>query len=277
MDHRDDTKDEERESSPEEAKDAESRESDEEESDDEDRDSPAAPPPKSEARSSKGSKLGRLAREQRENKARAREEQKQAAARQVLIRTIGAAVLALAAGLAIGWFGHDARAKAKLRSESSPAAAGSGGPCDVWQEKICVNSGDRSAACQQAKGATELMTPGTCETALGSVPATLEKIKAARASCDTLVNKLCTDLPQGSAACQMVKERASSFPADRCKGMLDEYPQVLAQLKMLDEQGGMMGRPQMAPPGAPPGAHAPPGGMPRGAPPGAVPQGEPHP
>ncbi len=40
-----------------------------------------------------------------------------------------------AAGLAAGWFGHDARAKAKLR-ESGPVAAGSSGPCKEWEEDL---------------------------------------------------------------------------------------------------------------------------------------------
>ena len=111
------------------------------------------------------------------------------------------AVLALAAGGAAGWFGHVAQAKAMLRADSAPAAAGSAagsGPCGAWEKQICKGGGDESAACQQAKGATELLTPSTCEAALGSMPATLAKIKASRVPCETLVSKLCADLPPGS-------------------------------------------------------------------------------
>src|SRR5687768_10057432 len=111
------------------------------------------------------------------------------------------AVLALAAGGAAGWFGHIAQAKATLRADAGPAPAGSGagsGPCKAWEKKVCAGGGDESAACQQAKGATELLTPSTCESALEAMPATLAKIKAARVPCETLVSKLCTDLPPGS-------------------------------------------------------------------------------
>jgi hypothetical protein len=181
------------------------------------------------------------------------------------------AVVALAAGGAAGWFGHIEQAKAMLRADSAPAAAGSAsasGPCRSWEKQICASGTEQSAACQQAKAATELLTPATCEAALQAMPATLAKIKAGRVPCETLVGKLCTDLPPGSATCQMVKERTPSFPSERCREMLGTYDTVLAEVKMLDEQVGQMGHGM--PGGMPPGA-MPPGAMP----PGAAPPGHP--
>jgi hypothetical protein len=181
------------------------------------------------------------------------------------------AVVALAAGGAAGWFGHIEQAKAMLRADAAPAAAGSAsasGPCRSWEKQICASGAEQSAACQQAKAATELLTPATCEAALQAMPATLAKIKAGRVPCETLVGKLCTDLPPGSATCQMVKERTPSFPSERCREMLGTYDTVLAEVKMLDEQVGQMGH------GMPGGM--PPGAMPQGAmPPGAAPPGHP--
>jgi hypothetical protein len=166
-------------------------------------------------------------------------------------------VIALAAGGAAGWFGHIQQAKAQAQrvdSAAAPAGSGAAGPCGNWQEKICASSGATSAACQQAKGAMELLTPSTCETALGVMPATLARLKAARASCDNLVKKLCADLSQGSATCEMVKERTPSFPAKRCDEMLKNYDAVIGELKSMDAQGGPggQGAPGM-PPGMPPG------------------------
>jgi len=174
---------------------------------------------------------------------------------------VGAACL----GAAGGWFGHEAQAKAKLRAESAPAASGSAapsGPCGAWQEKICTGSGDKSAACAEAKAATDLLTPSTCELALQSVPATLAKVKAERASCDSLVAKLCGDLPPGSKACAMARERTPSLPHERCDDMLAHYDQVVGELRQLDQEGGAQlgpagrGVPGMAPraPGMPPRA-----------------------
>jgi hypothetical protein len=201
-------------------------------------------------------------------------------------RTALVAILALAAGGAAGWFGHQAKAKAALRAETNvPATAGSAGsapagPCGAWQQKICASSGAESAACQQAQAATGLLMPPTCEAALEALPGTLAKIKAARAPCENLTTKLCKDLPPGSATCQMVKQRTTSFPGDRCAEMVKNYDSVLAEVKMIDQQSGgaMGGANPHAPPGAPPGAPGmPPQGMPpQGMPPqGMPPQGAP--
>jgi hypothetical protein len=180
-----------------------------------------------------------------------------------------AGLLALAVGGAGGWFGHEAQAKAKLRADSAPAASGSAaasGPCNTWATKVCAGTGEQSAACGEAKAALDLLTPPTCEVALAGVPATLAKVKAGRASCDTLAARLCKDLPPGSAACNIVKERTPSFPSARCDEMLQHYDDVIQELRQLDQQQGMMG---MAPPGAAPGA--PPGAPPMAPPPGSHP------
>jgi len=161
-------------------------------------------------------------------------------------------VIALAAGgvgAAGGWFGHDAQAKAKLRAESA-APAGSGAPsgsCGAWQKKICTGAGDNSAACAEAKEAVDLLTSPACDAALLSVPATLAKVKAERATCDSLITKLCADLPPGSQACALVREKTPSFPRERCEGMLAHYDEVLGGLRDMDQQMGAA-----PPPGADP-------------------------
>ena len=156
-------------------------------------------------------------------------------------------VLALVAGGAAGWFGHIQQAKAALMADSSAPTTESG-PCGSWQQKICGSAGKQSAACQQAKGAADLLTPHTCEAGLLAMPATLAKVKAARSSCDKLVTKLCADLPPDSQTCGMVKERTPSFPPQRCEEMLAHYDEVIGQLKQIDQtQGGM----QMGAPGGP--------------------------
>ena len=150
-------------------------------------------------------------------------------------------------GAAGGWFGHEAQAKAKLRAESAAAPAGSAGasgPCNAWEKKICSSTGEQSAACAEAKAALDLLTPATCEVALAGVPATLAKVKASRASCDTLISRLCKELPPGSAACNLVKERTPSFPAARCDEMLSHYDEVpaFARDKIIAEAKAAAGR-----------------------------------
>ena len=90
------------------------------------------------------------------------------------------------------------------------------------------------------------------------MPATIAKVKAARASCEDLVSKLCGDLPKGSQACDLVKDKTPSIPAGQCKEMLEHYDEVIGQLRTMDQQGMGMGGPPGGPPGAmPPGHPAP--------------------
>lgn len=197
-----------------------------------------------------------------EERERARAKRSKASSAQQAAATSGlpprtlVGLVALAVGGLAGWFGHQQAAVAKLRAESAPQAAGSAaasaGPCGSWQQKICSGSGAESAACAQAKAAVDLLTPSTCETALTNVPATLAKVKAERVPCDNLVKKLCTDLPPGSAACTLVKDRTPSFPPTRCTEMLGHYDEVLGELKQMDQQQAGMGMPMGSPHGAPP-------------------------
>jgi hypothetical protein len=199
-----------------------------EESPDSDDDRPRKPP------SRRSGKLSKRAR---------REEQAKQAKKDAMIRALVVGGVALAVGGAAGWFGHIEQAKAKIRAESAPAAAGSAGPCGAWEKKICSSSGDESAPCQQAKGATGLLTPGTCELALEALPATLAKVKAERAPCESLVTKLCKDVSESSKGCNMVKQRTPSFPVERCKELLANYDQVLTEVRRIDENPMPMGMP----------------------------------
>ncbi len=169
--------------------------------------------------------------------------------------------IALIGGVALGWFARDARGKSN--TEVHAATAGGEGPCKAWEDQVCEGAGAKSSACSQAKQAVELLPEAACGTALEDIPATLEKVKAARADCDKLVSKLCNDLGKETGTCKMVTERTESFPADRCTEMLKSYDKVLSQLKTMEERGGP-GVPHGGPPGGPHGA--PPPGAPHGGP-----------
>jgi hypothetical protein len=190
---------------------------------------------------------------------------------------IGIGIAALLIGGAAGWFGHIQKGKADLRAALAAAPAGSGapaGPCGAWQTKLCKSTGEQSAACQQAKGATGVLSTSACETAIGTLPETLTKIKAARATCDKLVDKLCAELPPGSKTCAMVKERTPSFAVERCDQMMQNYDKVIAELKQMEEQQGAGGPPPMS--GAPGGGMRLPG-MPGSMPHAPVTQPAAHP
>jgi hypothetical protein len=178
------------------------------------------------------------------------------------------AVVGLAIGVGAGWFLGEARAKGRPPF-SHPAPTGSAvtGECKSWQDKICADNGATSAGCAQAKMAAEMMTPAACNVALDDVSSTLAQLKKAREICVTLANKLCADLGKESQTCQLVQSKTQQMAPANCRQMQANYDAVLGQLKMMEQQGGMMMggprpggmRPPMPPPGHPaPGQPAPP-------------------
>jgi hypothetical protein len=185
-----------------------------------------------------------------------------------LARGILFAVVGLAVGVGAGWFLGDARAKGRAPF-ARPAPTGSAvtGECKTWQDKICAESGATSAGCAQAKMAAELMPSAACNVALADVSSTLGQLKKAREICVNLANKLCTDLGKESQTCQLVQSKTQQMAPANCRQMEANYAAVLGQLKMMEQQGGMMMggpraggmRPSMPPPGhPPPGQPAPP-------------------
>jgi len=175
------------------------------------------------------------------------------ASRAILLALVGVAI-----GVAGGWFLRDAKAKgrAPFKSAAAPASSGVSGECKTWQDKICGEAGAESAGCVQARAAAELIPNAACGAALEDVPTTLARLKAARESCTELVTKLCTELGNGTETCKMVRTKTERMAPENCKSMLENYPQVIAQLKMMQEQGGMMGG------GRPMGGRPMPPGMP---------------
>lgn len=188
-------------------------------------------------------------------------------------RGILLAVIGIAIGAAGGWFLRDAQAKgrAPFKRAAAPASSGVSGECKTWQDKICGESGETSAGCAQARSAAELIPNSACGMALEEVPSTLARLKAARESCTELVTKLCTELGKETDTCKMVTEKTERLAPENCRSMLDNYPAVIAQLKMMQEQGGAMGagRPMGGRP-MPPGGPGGPGG------PGMPPPPNPH-
>lgn len=183
-------------------------------------------------------------------------------------RALMLAAVMLFAGVAVGWGLRDARAEEGTAGKEGVAEGKA--PCDTWKDEICKGTSSDSAACSNAKASSGMLPATACNAALADMPATLERIKAARASCDKLVTKLCTDLGKESSGCQLVTAKTPGIPPEGCDEMLENYSQVLAQLQMMGQRPP--GMPGMMGPGGPP-----PGGPPAGGPPPDMHGGPAHP
>ena len=130
---------------------------------------------------------------------------------------------------------------AKSAQEASASANGDvatptdAGPCADYATRVCAALSDDSPECATMKAATELMPEAACTAGLKDIAYTTAKYKESRKVCDELVNKLCNDLGKETETCGMVTLHTKKFPADRCASMMEQYPQVIADLKKREE------------------------------------------
>ncbi len=109
--------------------------------------------------------------------------------------------------------------------------------CDEYSTKFCeAVGGEQTPNCASMKGVSKLLPPAACAAGLKDLEYTKTQVAELGKKCTELMDKLCADLGQETKTCAMVKDMTPKFPADRCITMLEQYPQVLAELKAEEEK-----------------------------------------
>jgi protein-disulfide isomerase len=150
------------------------------------------------------------------------------------------AIAVMGATLASSCKPKGATSKADAAASGS-ASAKSGGPeltaaCQSYVDALCDKVGKQSPTCQTVTQAAELLSPAACNAAKRDIKYTTDKVAEKRKSCDTLVSRLCGELGKTTETCKMVETHTKNFPPERCKMMLERYPEVIADLKRMEEQ-----------------------------------------
>lgn len=118
--------------------------------------------------------------------------------------------------------------------------------CEQYAEKLCAEMGPDSPTCASAKATLEVLPPAACAAGATDLAFTKAKLGEARKSCDELASKLCKDIGEATETCTMVKTQTKNFPPDRCKGMLDNYAPVLADLQKMEARNKPLSDEQFA-------------------------------
>ncbi len=118
---------------------------------------------------------------------------------------------------------------------ASASAGAPTGPCADYTKRICDKAGQQSQSCQAMGIAVDLMSPDTCTAALKDVDYAFKKIASEAKVCDDLTQTLCKAIGPTTQTCQMVTTQTKGFTPDRCKGMKDHLPEVIAQLQKMEE------------------------------------------
>lgn len=152
------------------------------------------------------------------------------------IRWMGA--LALMVGAAVGCQRLQGQAEGDQAAANTAeqAAKKPSGPCESFAEKLCAEAGEQSVACAAVKQTSELMAPKACQAAVNEFAVTVEKYKAARRSCDELVEALCQGVGPDTDTCAMVRDKTKQLDPQRCEGMLAQKDMIIQGLKQSAQE-----------------------------------------
>jgi protein-disulfide isomerase len=131
----------------------------------------------------------------------------------------------------------------KKQSNSTTAAASASvssggsvaGPCDIYSARLCELAGSESTTCSAVTTSTGLMPPEACAAGLKNMSYSAQKLSEARRPCDELVRKICENVGAKSEGCKLAANQTKQFDAIKCKLMSEHLPEVIAELKNLEE------------------------------------------
>jgi protein-disulfide isomerase len=120
------------------------------------------------------------------------------------------------------------------KGAATPAASATS--CKDYATRLCKETGEESGTCSSVKSVTELMPKEACAVALTKVDESIKKLGDARKKCDELTSKLCKDIGESTATCEMVKTQTKTFEPERCNMMMEHYAEVLTDLKRQESK-----------------------------------------
>lgn len=126
--------------------------------------------------------------------------------------------------------------KQKSAKSGAAPAAGAADACTKYADALCEAAGKESPTCQSIKSTTGLLPPEACQAGLGNVAYSKTKLGELRKGCDELSDKLCNDIGKDTQTCQFVKTQTKQFPPEQCASMMQNYAQVLSEVKRMEDQ-----------------------------------------
>jgi protein-disulfide isomerase len=129
---------------------------------------------------------------------------------------------------------NKSKTAAPAASGSAAVAAAAAGPCQKYAAALCEKAGKESESCQALTASAEILSPAACTAGLKDIAYSVKKLGDANKPCEDLVGKLCAAIGPTTETCNMVKTQTKTFPASRCKSMLEHIPEITADLKKME-------------------------------------------
>jgi protein-disulfide isomerase len=128
--------------------------------------------------------------------------------------------------------------KAAKPAGGGPAGSASAGaplgPCPDYLAKVCDKAGHQSQTCLALASSVDLLPKEACVVALKNIDYSLKKVAEAGKVCDDLTKTLCDAIGSTTQTCQLVTNQTKTFSPERCKGMMQNLPEVIGQLKKME-------------------------------------------
>ncbi|MEI9953963.1 MAG: thioredoxin domain-containing protein [Pseudomonadota bacterium] len=147
---------------------------------------------------------------------------------------IGVGLFAIALASGCNKPKHKSKTATPAASGSAAVAAAAAGPCQKYAATLCEKAGKESESCQALTASAEILSPAACTAGIKDIAYSLKKLGDANKPCEDLVGKLCAAIGPSSETCNMVKTQTKTFPASRCKSMLEHIPEITADLKKME-------------------------------------------
>ena len=144
--------------------------------------------------------------------------------------------LAVVVGMGLTGCKKPATSTAAPATAASVEIATAAGPCGAYAERLCETAGGADTpTCQSIKTATELMPPEACSAGMKNIDYSVKKLATANKSCDELVQKLCEAVGPETQSCKLVAGETKKFGAEKCKMMMQHLPEVISELKSMED------------------------------------------
>jgi len=121
------------------------------------------------------------------------------------------------------------------KTGAAPAGAKSADACTKYADALCEAAGKESPTCQSIRSTTGLLPPEACQAGMANVAYSKTKLGELRKGCDELANKLCNDVGKDTQTCKFVQTQTKQFPAEQCASMMQNYAQVLTEVKRMED------------------------------------------
>jgi len=132
------------------------------------------------------------------------------------------------------------RNKPKHHRSTAPAASGSAGvaanagPCQKYAAALCEKAGKESDTCTALTTSADILSPAACSAGLNEWAYSIKKLGEQGKSCESSSGS-CAPRSVRPANLQHGQGSDQAFPPARCKSMLDHLPEIVADLKKMEQ------------------------------------------